>query len=129
MKQTMKNAAIGLVTLLAVTTGFTASATDKTAGAELKIAGQLNNQPVFQLNLNNQVNNKFVIRIKDEFGTLLHEETVSGVNISRNFQFDSEELDGITIRIEILDVKNSTTAVFNVKNNTRVVAETSIVKS
>ena len=51
MKKTMKSAAIGLFTLLAVTTGFTASAGDTTTGgAELKIAGQLNNQPVFQLN-------------------------------------------------------------------------------
>ena len=43
MKKTMKNAAIGLFTLLAVTTGFTAFATnvnELTPAAELKMIGR-----------------------------------------------------------------------------------------
>ncbi|MEQ1797814.1 MAG: hypothetical protein ABL872_07670, partial [Lacibacter sp.] len=95
MKKTIKNAAIGLFTLLAVTTGFTASAGDvTTGGAELKIAGQLNNQPVFQLSLNNTANQRFIIVVKDEFGTVLHEEIVYGTNIKRRFQFN-KELEGV----------------------------------
>ena len=129
MKKTMKNAAIGLFTLLAVTTGFTASAGDTTTGgAELKIAGQLNNQPVFQLNLNNTANQRFIIIVKDEYGTVLHEEIVYGTNITRKFQFN-RELEGIDVRFEIRDVKSSKTEVFNVKNSTKVVSESAIVKS
>jgi len=128
MKQTMKNAAIGLFTLLAVTTGFTASAGDTTEAAELKIAGQLNNQPVFQLDLNNATTQRFIIVVKDEYGTVLHEEIVYGTNISRKFQLNSE-LQGIDVRFEIRNVRSSKTAVFNVKNNTKVIAEASIVKS
>ena len=129
MKKTIKNAAIGLFTLLAVTTGFTASAGDTTTGgAELKIAGQLNNQPVFQLNLNNTANQRFIIVVKDEFGTVLHEEIVYGTNITRKFQFN-KELEGIDVRFEIRDVKGSKTEVFNVKNSTKVVSESAIVKS
>ncbi len=129
MKKTIKNAAIGLFTLLAVTTGFTASAGDTTTGgAELKIAGQLNNQPVFQLNLNNTANQRFIIVVKDEFGTVLHEEIVYGTNITRKFQFN-KELEGIDVRFEIRDVKGSKTEVFNVKNSSKVVSESAIVKS
>ncbi|MBK8086718.1 MAG: hypothetical protein IPK31_01325 [Chitinophagaceae bacterium] len=129
MKKTIKNAAIGLFTLLAVTTGFTASAGDTTTGgAELKIAGQLNNQPVFQLNLNNTANQRFIIIVKDEYGTVLHEEIVYGTNITRKFQFN-KELEGIDVRFEIRDVKGSKTEVFNVKNSSKVVSESAIVKS
>ncbi len=129
MKKTMKNAAIGLFTLLAVTTGFTASAGDTTTGGvELKIAGQLNNQPVFQLSLNNTANQRFIIVVKDEFGTVLHEEIVYGTNITRKFQFN-KELDGVDVRFEIRDVKSSKTEVFNVKNSSTIVTESAIVKS
>ena len=131
MKKTMKNAAIGLFTLLAVTTGFNASAGDPTTtiGIELKATGKLNNQPVFQLDLNNKAASKFLIVIKDEFGVTLHQEVVSGVNISRKYQLNTEELFDVDVRIEILDVKTSTTAVFNIVNSTRVVNETAIVKN
>ncbi len=131
MKKTMKNAAIGLFTLLAVTTGFNASAGDSTTtiGIELKAAGKQNNQPVFQLDLNNKDASKFLIVIKDEFGVTLHQEVVSGVNISRKYQLNTEELIDVDVRIEILDVKTSTTAVFNIVNSTRVVNETAIVKN
>lgn len=129
MKKTMKNAAIGLFTLLAVTTGFTASAGDTTTGGvELKIAGQLNNQPVFQLSLNNTANQRFIIVVKDEFGTVLHEEIVYGTNITRKFQFN-KELDGVDVRFEIRDVKSSKTEVFNVKNSSTIVTESAIVKN
>lgn len=131
MKKTMKNAAIGLFTLLAVTTGFNASAGDTTTtiGIELKAAGKQNNQPVFQLDFNNKSASKFQIVIKDEFGVTLHQEVVSGVNISRKYQLNTEELFDVDVRIEILDVKTSTISVFNIVNNTRVVNETSIVKN
>lgn len=128
MKQTMKNAAIGLFTLLAVTTGFTASAGDTTQGAELKIAGQLNNHPVFQLKLNNTTNQRFLIVVKDEYGVVLHEEIAYGTNISRSYQFNND-LDGVDVRFEVKDVKKSETAVFNVKNSTKTISETSIVKN
>lgn len=128
MKKTMKSAAIGLFTILAVATGFNANAGTTPNSAELKLAGSLNNQPVFQLDLNNNLQQRFLIVVKDEFGTVLHEETVFGTNISRRFQFNNE-LDGVDVTIEVRDVKTATTSVFNVKNTTRVVAETAIVKS
>lgn len=130
MKKTMKNAAIGLFTVLALTTGFTALAGDTTTiAAELKAAGKLNNQPVFQLDLNNKATGKFLIVIKDEFGVTLHQEVVSGVNISRKYQLNTDELFDVDVRIEIVDVKTATTAVFNIVNSTRVVNETAIVKN
>ncbi|MBP6687195.1 MAG: hypothetical protein KA160_04985 [Lacibacter sp.] len=131
MKKTMKNAAIGLLTLLAVTTGFTAFANntnDSTPQAELKMIGRLDNQPLFQLKLNNKEAEKFVIIVKDEFGVILHQETISGVNIVRKYQLNTEELEGIDVTFEVIGVKTTQSTVFSIKNNTRVVNETAIVK-
>ena len=82
----------------------------------------------YQLNLNNTANQRFIIVVKDEFGTVLHEEIVYGTNITRKFQFN-KELEGIDVRFEIRDMKGSKTEVFNVKNSSKVVSESAIVKS
>lgn len=131
MKKTMKNAVIGLFTLLAVTTGFTSFATgvnELTPAAELKMIGRAQNQPIFQLSLNNKEAEKFVIVVKDEYGSILHQETISGVNITRKYQLNTEELDGIDVTFEVISTKSTQTTVFGVKNNSRVVNETAIVK-
>lgn len=123
MKTTIKSAAIGLLTLLAVTTGFTASAADENPKAELKVTGQLNDQPLFQLNLNNKENNRYAIIIKDDLGEVLFEERVSGVNIIRKFQMNADELTGVNVNIEIINLANSTSSVFSIKNNKTVTTE------
>ena len=129
MKKTMKNAAIGLFTLLAVTAAITSSATTIENEAELKAAGKINNQPVFQLDLNNSSSSKFIIVIKDEYGVTLYQEVITGMNISRKFQLNTEELSGVDVRFEIIDVKNNKTSVFNIQNSSKVLNETSIVKN
>jgi len=128
MNTTMKSAAIGLLTLLAVTTGFTASASIE-KGAELKAAGKMNDQPVYQLDLNNTVNAKFAIVIKDADGETLFQEVVSGVNISRKFQLNKEDLMYSDLRFEVIDLKTLTSSVFKVKNSSTDITSTEIVKN
>ena len=131
MKKTIKNAAIGLLTLLAVTTGFTAFAstsTEVTPIAELKMIGRIDNQPLFQLSLNNKVAEKFVVVVKDEFGAILHQETVSGVNIKRKYQLNTEELGTVGLKFEIISKGNTKPVVFTVQNSSRISEEMLIVK-
>lgn len=130
MKTTVKSAAFGLMILFAtVATSFNANAAEVITGAELISVGKLNNQPVFQLNLNNKVNGKYAVVVKDQFGEILHQEIVTGVNISRRFQLNTEELGNVDVHFEIIDLKASTTStVFKVKNNMRVITETEITK-
>lgn len=127
MNKAMKNAAMGLLTLLAVSTGFTASASvDK--GAELKAAGKMNDQPVYQLDLNNTANAKFAIVIKDAAGEILFQEVVAGVNISRKFQLNKEDLMYTDLRFEVIDLKTLASSVFKIVNSTTEVTSTEIVK-
>lgn len=131
MRTTIKNAVIGLLTLVAVTTGISANATTANAvnpGAELKMIGRLDNQPVFQLSLNNTTNEKYVVVVKDEFGAILYQENVSGVNVKRKYQLNTEELGFVGVTIEVISTKDAKPAVFTIENSTRVVEETLIVK-
>ncbi len=132
MRTTMKNAVIGLFTLLTVATGINANATtvvtDAAPAAELKMIGRLDNQPVFQLSLNNTSSERFLVIVKDEFGAILYQENISGVNIKRKYQLNTEELGYVGITIEVTSTKDAKPAVFTIENSTRVIAETLIVK-
>jgi hypothetical protein len=129
MKKTMKNAAIALVTLIAISTGFTASAnTPGTVPApQMKMIGRTSSDPMFQLKLNNQEFGKFIIVVKDEFGYILHTEVLSGVNVQRTYQLNQDELSGVGVSFEIVNEKNETT-VFTITNSNTVVAQTAVAK-
>ena len=95
MKTTIKNTLIGLLTFAAIITVNFANATtteEVLPSAELKVVAHLDNQPVFQLSLNNSQHAKFLVVVKDETGAIVYQETVSGVNIKRKYQLNTEEL-------------------------------------
>lgn len=131
MKTTIKNAVIGLFTLVAVlTVNFAnASATEEVVpAAELKLITHIDEQPVFQLSLNNAQNEKFVVIVKDEYGTVVYQETVSGVNIKRKYQLNTEELGAVGLTFSIIGKNNDKPVVFSVENSSRIIENTVIVK-
>ena len=100
MKQTIKATkmiTLGLFTLC--TLGFTnatfAGAKTDTP-AELKFIGKIKNQPVFELNLNNDASDEYYINIKDANYNVLYSEKIKGENLSRKYQLDvdASELTG-----------------------------------
>jgi hypothetical protein len=132
MRTVIKNVVIGLVIFLTLTTNVSATPTNVAnmlPAAELKMIGRLNNQPVFQLSLNNTANERFVVIVKDETGSILYQENISGVNIKRNYQLNTEELGYVGITFEIINTKESKPVVFTIENSTRIVTETFVVKS
>ena len=131
MKTTIKNAVIGLFTLVAVIAVNFANATtteEVLPAAELKLITHIDNQPVFELSLKNTQKATFVVMVKDEFGAVVYQETVSGVDIKRKYQLNTEELGTVGLRFEISSKGNEKPAVFTVENSTRISEETSVVK-
>ncbi len=131
MKTTIKNAVIGLFTLVAVIAVNVANATtteEVLPAAELKLITHIDNQPVFELSLKNTQKATFVVMVKDEFGAVVYQETVSGVDIKRKYQLNTEELGTVGLRFEISSKGNEKPAVFTVENSTRISEETSVVK-
>ncbi len=131
MKTTIKNTLIGLFTFAAISTVNVANATtteEVSPAAELKLVAHLDNQPVFQLSLNNAQNAKFIVIVKDETGAIVYQETVSGVNIKRKYQLNTEELGTTGLSFEIIGKNNEKPVVFTVENNVTISEETLIVK-
>ena len=98
MKKVMnKNKAIIIAMMALISTSFSnpLSAMDKKTdppGVEIKYLGFLDKNPVFEIIFNNgQVDNYF-ITIRDEAGTTLHSEKISGKSVSRRYRINTEEV-------------------------------------
>jgi hypothetical protein len=123
MNTKIKNAAIGLIALFAVTTAYPAMANSNynIPAAEMKMVGLQGNQPLFQLSLNNSNYEEVVIVVKDESGYVLYRETLKGANLTRTFQLNTEDLEGTNLRIEVLSRNTSNRSTFDIIDNATVV--------
>lgn len=99
---------------------------------ELKYVGKTENQPVFQLNLNNLTDAEYFISIKDQSGKVLYSEKVKGANVSRQYRLDLNEDDmagsdfGITI--QVTTAKTHKSEIFHVRSTTHVVENYEVAK-
>jgi hypothetical protein len=92
------------------------SAMDKKSdppGVEIRYLGFVNNNPVFEIITNNPRADNFFITIRDESGTVLYSEKLSGKNLSRRYRIDTEEeiAEG-GLRFEVRSVNNKKTEVY-----------------
>ncbi len=123
MNTKIKNAAMGLIALFAVTTAYPAMANSNynTPAAEMKMVGLQGNQPLFQLSINNSNYEEVVIVVKDESGYVLYRETLKGANLTRTFQLNTEDLEGTNLRIEVLSRNTNNRSTFDIIDNATVV--------
>ena len=136
MKTKMNATKMIAIALLAVctigTSTNTFAAKNPNEPMELKYMGKTNNQPVFQLNLNNPQASEYFISIKDESGRVLYSEKVKGENVTRNYRIDVNESDmsspDFGISVEVTTGKGHKTEVFHVKSTARVVENFEVAK-
>ncbi len=136
MKTTMNAKKMVTIAMLALCTigsiNTATAAKDPNEPIELKYMGKTENQPVFQLDLNNAASSEYYISIKDENGAVLYSEKVNGENITRNYRFDIRGFDlsssdfGITV--EVTTTKTHKTEVFHVKSTAHVVEDYEVAK-
>ena len=97
MKKVMnKNKAIIIALMAIISTSFSnpLSAMDKKTDppvVEIKYLGFNDKNPVFEIIINNVQADNYFITIRDESGTALYSEKISGKNISRKYRIDTEE--------------------------------------
>lgn len=92
---------------------------DTPVNAELKYIGNLKNNPVFQLDLNNTEKEIFIVTIKDSKGVVLYAEKLKGENITRKYRFLMDEIEEGNIRFEVLAVNTNTKEVYEVDTYVR----------
>ena len=95
---------------------------------ELKYIGKENNQPLFQLNLNNNEADEFVIALKDLSGSVIYSEVVKGKQISRKYRLNTDEIGISDIRFEVSNKRSNTKTVYAVRTTSRVVEDVVINK-
>ena len=126
----LKTAAIVLFAALAMasTTNVMAGEGSKAkSGIDLKFIGNVENQPVFQLNVNNTEDDEYTITFHDEQNNLLYAGRLKGTSISKNFQLSTEDgsADGI-LSVEVRSKKTNKAEVYKI-NRTHSFTEEIVV--
>lgn len=94
---------------------------------ELKFAGFIKNQPLFQLNFNgNSHQDEFIINIKDEFGNSLYRENIKGEVFNKKFLLNTDEIGDNTVRFEVTCKKTNNSVVYEVNRNSKYVQDIAI---
>lgn len=124
--------AVALFTLITLTVGISTVALANDEGkknhiTELKYIGNVDNQPVFQLNTSAE-EDEIVVTFLDEAGNVLFSDKFKGANISKKFMLKSEEFGDAVLNVTVRSVKNNTTEVYAINRNHSYVEETVVNK-
>jgi hypothetical protein len=94
--------------------------------AELKYIGTVDNQPLFQLSLNNTESDEFAITIRNKDNEVLYKERIKGENISRKYQLNIEDFDSTGVTFEVISKKTKSRIAYKVNETSRLVQDVSI---
>jgi len=133
MKSTLMNTRIFAIALaVSCTTAFSTPALaideKKTIPVELKFMGNINDQPVFQLNFTNTEVNEYTVIVRDNSGFVLYKDKVKGSNMTQKFILNTEDLGDGELRFEIIGKKTDKTAVYEVNTVARPVEDVVVNK-
>jgi len=129
MKTKIKNfGTIALVVALSftATVSWAFDGTKDTPVVSLKYVGLVQNQPLFQLDLNSVEETDFYVSIKDQYGQVIYSEKIKAKNFTRNYRLNASVDDAI-LKVEVRE-GNKKPEVFTINRNTRYYEETSISK-
>jgi len=124
MKKIFRNSrliTIALVTVFSAAVSLAAMADPgKELPVELKYVGGFNNHSIIQLNITgNELENDFVIIIRDEYGNNIYRQNIKGEKISKKFLFDTNELGDDTLEFEVFCRKTNKSVLYKVNRQTR----------
>jgi hypothetical protein len=103
---------------------------DSAVPVEMKFAGMINEQPLFQLNFSGNANqNDFIILVFDEAGNVLYRESARGEQFTKKFLINTDEIGDQSLRFEIRCTDNKRSVTYEVNKNTRFVQDIAITKT
>ncbi|MFT3903115.1 MAG: hypothetical protein QM727_08070 [Niabella sp.] len=123
--KTLKLLVLGLVTLVSVNT-FAAESGAGDNKEKVAYIGNLNELPVYQLSLNNAEKASYVVSIKDEDGSVIYTEKISGANIVRNYQFEDAPTGVYSLTFEVSNLNDKTKNVYKIDKTKKVIDEVAV---
>jgi hypothetical protein len=130
----INNKAIIIAMMAFIGTSFSnpVSAMDKKSdppGVEIRYLGFVNNNPVFEIITNNVQADNFFVTIRDEAGTVLFSEKLSGKNFSRKYRIDTdEEIAEGGLRFEVRSANSKKTEVYVAGISENITREMAVTK-
>ena len=135
MKKTINKSKAIVIALMAIISASFSNpvlATEKkndNPGIEIKYLGVQQKNPVFEVIIKNIKEDNFIIKIRDEAGTVLYTEKLAGKNLSRKSRIDTEEeITEGSLRFEIISVSNKKSDMYIVGITESVSKEMAITK-
>jgi hypothetical protein len=124
-------AIVALAFTLAFSTPTLANDGDKenpTTATELKFIGNMENQPVFELNLNNN-EDEYTVTFRDEYGNVLYSDKFKGATgLTKKFLLKSEDFGDAALSVVVKSKKNNSTEVYSINRSHSYVEETLVNK-
>jgi hypothetical protein len=127
MKNTMKHyAGMSVALLIFFTLVFPGSSkatndkNDKKEAAsviDLKFIGNLNSQPVFELNLQSATEDEYTVTFRDNYGNILYSERIKGTSITKKFILNTEELGDEPLNVIVRAKKLNKTETYSINRN------------
>ncbi len=93
------------------------------AGIDLKFIGNNDNQPVFQLNVNNTEDDEYIVTFRDEQNNVLYSGKLKGINITKNFQLNTDDGADGTMSVEVKSKKSNKAEVYKINRTTSYTQE------
>jgi hypothetical protein len=106
---TITAAIIGL--LLSFSTVTLANDDDKaSAVAAFKFVGNVKDQPIFELQLNNREADEFNVTFRDDNGNVIYKEVFKGASITKKFMLKAEDKGSATLNVVVRSKATGQTA-------------------
>lgn len=136
MKTAINKRTLTTLALMAIcSVGFTqiqVATTPKDTAIQFKLLGNVDNEPLFGLTLNNSEKEGYVISVRDEDNEVLFTEILNGDKLSRKYKLDinEDEVDYSRFRVtfEITSRKTNKTTVYNITKTHREVEDILVAK-
>ena len=133
MKTDSRNYGKLAIVALALTLAFTtpSMANDGEKGdhkTELKFIGNMENQPVFELNLENREEDEYTVIFRDEYGNVLYSDKFKGAGLTKKFMLKSDDFGDAALNVVVKSKKSNTTEVYMINRSHSYVAETQVNK-
>ena len=124
-----KLAIVALALTLAFTTPTMANDGEKgDHKTELKFIGNMENQPVFELNLANKIEDEYTVIFRDENGNVLYSDKFKGTGLTKKFLLKLEDLGDTALHVTVKSKNSNTTEVYSINRSHSYVEETQVNK-
>jgi hypothetical protein len=95
---------------------------------ELKFIGNMENQPVFELNLSNKEEDEYTVIFRDENGNILFNDKFKGAGITKKFLLKSDEFGDEVLNVIVKSKLGNTTETYTINRSHSYVEETQVNK-